>query len=85
MAQDRDTSKYVLRQGNKIVYVGITNDLDRRTTEHENEGMIFTAVDKVGRQTTREAAEKWESDRIHQYQENHHGETPKYNKNDSGK
>ena len=85
MAQDRDTSKYVLRQGNKIVYVGITNDLDRRTTEHENEGMKFTAVDKIGRQTTREAAEKWETDRIHQYQANHGGATPKYNKNDSGK
>lgn len=85
MAQDRDTSKYVLRQGNKIVYVGITNDLDRRTKEHENEGMKFTAVDKIGRQTTREAAEKWESGRIHQYQENHGGATPKYNKNDSGK
>lgn len=85
MAQNRDTSKYVLRQGNKIVYVGITNDLERRTAEHEREGMKFTAVDKIGRQTTREAAEDWETARIHQYQENHGGETPMYNQNSSGK
>ncbi len=85
MAQKRDTSKYVLRQGNKVVYVGITNDLERRTAEHEREGMRFTAVDKIGRQTTREAAEEWETARINQYQENHGGETPMYNQNTSGK
>ena len=85
MAQNRDTSKYVLHQGKKIVYIGITNNLERRTAEHEREGMKFTSVEKVGNQTTREAAENWETSRIHQYQDNHDGKTPLYNQNTSGK
>jgi len=34
-----DTYKYKLRNGNKVVYVGITNDLGIRKAEHRNEGM----------------------------------------------
>ena len=30
MAQKRDTYKYELKQGNKVVYVGITDDPGRR-------------------------------------------------------
>ena len=82
---ERDTFKYELRRGNKVVYVGITNDLVRRETEHRNEGMEFTSIVKVGNATTREAAEVWESDRINTYKENHHGERPEYNQNNSGK
>ena len=29
----RDTYKYELRDGNRVVYVGITNDLQRRESE----------------------------------------------------
>lgn len=82
---DRDTYKYELRDGNRVVYVGITNDLDRREAEHQAEGMDFTSIRKVGNITTRGAAEDWESKRIDTYKENHHGDRPKYNQNDSGK
>lgn len=53
---ERDTYKYELRNGNRVVYVGITNDLDRREAEHRNEGMQFTSINKVGNITTRDAA-----------------------------
>lgn len=43
---NRDTYKYELRNGNKVVYVGITNDLGRREAEHRNEGMEFTNMTK---------------------------------------
>lgn len=82
---ERDTYKYELRNGNRVVYVGITNDLDRREAEHRNEGMQFTSINKVGNITTHDAAEAWEADRIATYKENHHGDRPLYNQNDSGK
>ena len=81
----RDTTKYVLKDKNEVVYVGITNDLERRTQEHKAEGMKFTSVTKVGNNTTREGASNWETDRIQTYMQNHNGATPKYNKNDNGK
>ena len=82
---DRDTYKYELRKGNRVVYVGITNDIGRRKAEHRADGMDFTTIKKVGIATTRTAAEDWESKRIDTYKENHHGCRPKYNQNDSGK
>ena len=82
---NRDTYKYELRNGNKVVYVGITNDLGRREAEHRNEGMKFTSMTKVGNVTTRSGAEAWESGRIATYKENHNGNRPQYNGNDSGK
>jgi predicted GIY-YIG superfamily endonuclease len=85
MAQKRDTSKYECYQGNKLVYVGITNDMARREAEHKAEGMNFSSMRKVGNVTTREAASDWETERIQKYQRNHGGNTPTYNQNNTGK
>lgn len=82
---ERDTTRYELYQGNKHQYVGITNDLERRTREHEADGMQFTRVEKVGPKVTRETANNWESERISTYQNTHNGKLPPYNKNTSGK
>ena len=85
MSKTRDMNKYECYDGNKLVYVGITNNMARREAEHRAEGMNFSSMRKVGRVTTQEAASDWESKRIQTYQENHSGSTPKYNKNESGK
>ena len=48
MSKPRDTCKYYVKIGNKIVHGGITSDLDRREQEHKQKwpnGHIF----KVGR------------------------------------
>lgn len=82
---NKNTNKYECYDGNKLVYVGITNDMARREAEHRADGMNFTSMRKVGNITTLEAASKWEEDRIHTYAENHGGSTPKYNLNKSGK
>lgn len=37
MATNRDTYKYHFKKGNRIVHIGITNDLERRETEHRQE------------------------------------------------
>lgn len=81
---ERDTKKYVLKRGNEVVYVGITNDPERRETQHRQE-KAFDKMELVGRPCTRESAEQWEEDRIATYMRNHGGLTPKYNKNETGK
>lgn len=55
----RDTYKYELKVGNKIVHRGITDDLQRREQEHQR---IWPTghIKQVGRRTTRPAAEAWE-------------------------
>lgn len=85
MAQKRDVNKYECYQGNKLVYVGITNDMTRREAEHRADGMQFSTMRKVGNITTQEGASNWETNRIQTYQKNHGGDTPKYNKNNTGK
>ena len=61
----RDTFKYHLKRGNKIIRSGITNDLDRREDEHQREYGEDLHVKKVGRATTREGAKDWEKEQKH--------------------
>jgi len=56
---NRDTSKYHLKDGKTIVHRGITNNPDRREVEHQTE-FPNTTLHKIGRNTTRDAALKWE-------------------------
>lgn len=80
----RDTYKYVLKDGNKIQYVGITNDPQRRETEHR-QNKVYKKMEIVGRASTRQNAEKWETERIETYKKNHSGEIPLLNKTQNGK
>ncbi len=81
----RDTKKYELFEGNRLVYVGISNDIERRANEHRAEGMRFTRVEQVGRASTRQGASDWETARLQTYMDNHGGELPKYNIDPTGK
>lgn len=56
---ERDTYKYHLKIGNKIVHRGITNDLERREAEHQQE-FPGAKIKQIGNRTTREGALKWE-------------------------
>ncbi len=80
MKSKRDANVYELFDGRKKVYIGITDDLERREQEHKNEGKKFTSIRKVTSKLTQESALKKERERISQYQKNHRGKTPKYNK-----
>ena len=59
---DRDTYKYHLKQGHKVLRSGITKDLERREDEHQREYGEDVHIYKVGRATTEEAAKKWEQE-----------------------
>jgi predicted GIY-YIG superfamily endonuclease len=80
----RDTNKYILKNGNKIMYVGITDDPSRREYEHRRD-KEFQKMMVVGRKVSRKSAEDWETKRIKQYQQNHNGEVPPLNKTQNGK
>ena len=56
----RDTHKYHLKRGNTIIRSGITNDLDRRESEHQQEYGKNAHITKVGNATTRKGARDWE-------------------------
>ena len=58
----RDAYKYHLKRGNTIIRSGITNDLDRREKEHQQEYGPDVHITKVGRATTRNAARTWEKE-----------------------
>lgn len=60
MATPRNTYKYQVRVGRKIVHGGITNNLQRRENEHKRTFGQKAKLTKVGRKTTREAALAWE-------------------------
>ena len=62
---ERDTYKYHLKRGNKIIQSGITNDLDRREREHQRERGDGVHIQKVGNRTTRDGAKDWEKQQKH--------------------
>ncbi len=59
MAQPRDTTRYHYKKGNKIVHTGITNNPERRETEHQAE-VPGGRLEKQGPKVTRDSAERWE-------------------------
>ncbi len=63
MGKKRDTYKYEFKVGNKIVHGGITDDLERREQEHQQKWPKKGHIKQVGRQTTEEAARKWEEEK----------------------
>lgn len=81
---ERDTIRYELRDGNEVVYVGITNNPERRAQEHKT-NKEFRKMVPIGSEVSRATAEEWETERIQTYKQNHNGNRPKYNQNDSGK
>lgn len=62
MDKPRDTYKYQFKIGNEIVHGGITDDLERREQEHQQQ-WSKGHIKQVGRKTTEEAARKWETDK----------------------
>ena len=55
----RSTSRYTLRQGNKITYRGITNNPKRRASEHKQAGRSGK-MRIEGPKVTRKSALEWE-------------------------
>ncbi|MBA7486066.1 hypothetical protein ES707_21619 [subsurface metagenome] len=61
MGKPRDTYKYLVKRGNKVLDGGITKDLERREQERQRE-YSGSHLKKVGIRTTEEGARKWEKE-----------------------
>ena len=60
MAKARDTAKYHIIKGRKVVHRGISDrPLDERVCEHQ-EAYPGSHIKQIGRRTTREKALEWE-------------------------
>lgn len=77
LSQPRDTVNYVLRDGKKIVYQGITKDYNRRIAEHKRDGKKFTSSSSSVKRT-RNSALQHEANDLERYRRNQ-GKLPKYN------
>ena len=62
MPTDRIMHRYHLKEGNKIVHTGITNNLWRREKEHKKEFGDKVHIKQVGYRTTRKVALEWEEE-----------------------
>lgn len=80
MARKRDHYRYELKDGNKIVYIGITDDPSRREAQHRQEGKRFSHMRVVGLAVTIDTAQKWEKERLETYRKSHSGKNPRYNR-----
>lgn len=56
----RDTYRYHIKRGNKILHRGITNDLERRHSEHKQNYGSDVKITQVGPRLSRESALRWE-------------------------
>ena len=83
MTKKQNTVTYELKQGNKVVYVGTTNDPGRREQEHVEAGKEFSHMKITSRRMTEEGAMKKEEERLKTYRQNQ-GVNPKYNKDSNG-
>ena len=79
MARLRDTWLYELKDGNEIIYYGISSDPDERAIQHSNAGKKFTHINVKSVALTKRSAEERERQEIQRYQRQHGGRGPKYN------
>lgn len=84
MAKKRGTKTYRLKDGNKTVYIGTTNDLERREEEHKEERKKFTKLEPTSPKMTEDGAKQKEADKLRTFRQGHGGKNPKYNKDSDG-
>lgn len=82
MSNKRNYHRYELWDQGKIVQYGITNDPERRESEHENDGKRFSTFSTKGPAVTKTSAEEWEEQKLKDYRAHHHGKNPRYNETD---
>ncbi len=83
MTKKQDTVTYELKQGDEVVYIGITNDPKRREQQHEKEGKKFSSMKVTSKRMTEDEARRKEAELLATYRKNH-GKNPKYNKDSDG-
>lgn len=75
----RNTYCYELKDKGKVVYRGITTDVERRVGEHARAGKRFTTYCYDTVPVSRKTAYDYEKDGVSTYKRSH-GRRPRYNK-----
>ena len=83
MPAKEDTVTYELRWDGDVVYIGTTNDPDRRKDEHD-EDMIFDELVPTSEPMTAAMAKQKEAEDLEAYRRDHDGMNPLYNVDDDG-
>ncbi len=77
--QRRSMRGYSLWRGGRKLYIGITNDLHRRASEHRAAGRRGRMrVDTYAR--TPQSVRRWERHSLKSYRRTHGGKLPRWNK-----
>jgi len=76
----RDTYLYSLKDGNRIVYIGQSQNPPEREQEHRSSEKKFTKMDVRPIPMSEKTALKREEEWIESYKSSHDGKPPKYNK-----
>lgn len=84
MAKKHDTVTYELKDGQKVVYRGTTNNPETRESQHKAEGKKFSKLVVTSRKMTEDGAKTKESQSLKTYRRSHEGRNPKYNKDTDG-
>ncbi len=84
MPRAHKTVTYALHDGRKKVYIGTTDNPERRVREHEAEGKRFTRMDVTSRRMTDEGAKRKEAEQLASYRGSHTRRNPRYNESKSG-
>ena len=82
-ANQEDTVTYELRRSGKVVYIGTTNDTDRREAEHRLDGKYFDVLVLTSKRMTEKRAKQKEAKDLKAYRRDH-GKNPIYNNDDDG-
>ena len=84
MAKKRGTVTYALYDRSKKVYIGTTDDPERRVREHELEGKRFSRMEVTSRRMSDDGARRKEDEQLASYRRSHGKKNPRYNKDPSG-
>jgi len=79
----RNTVTYVLKDDHETIYIGQTNDPERREQEHIADGKKFTKMTITSPKLTEKSAIQKEQEALARYKKNQ-GKLPKYNKTKNG-
>ena len=76
----REFFTYQLKDGNKVVYIGKTNDLEETEQRHIDDGKKFTKIEKTSNRIQDKSALDRETNNLEKFRKSHKGKNPKYNK-----
>ncbi len=75
---------YALYQGRKKIYIGESENPERRAEQHRDEGKVFDRLEVTSRSINKDNAQKRQADQLETFRRGHKGQNPKYNETDEG-